>query len=143
MATASRLRWALLLLASSGVLTGLAVRCSASRMADQTLFYHSLHFNGGTLAAQQVESIDLSSGRKRVVSERGICSEISYAVDPSGRLLTACLYDGGFTEDAFSILDSEWPRVKAALERWLDPENFDAEGEQRSPLRVERDTRGD
>ena len=28
----------------------------------------------------------------------------------------------------FSILDSEWPQRKAALEAWLDPGNFDSQG---------------
>jgi RimJ/RimL family protein N-acetyltransferase len=35
----------------------------------------------------------------------------------------------------FSILDSEWPAVREAFERWLRPENFDADGRQRTPLR--------
>jgi RimJ/RimL family protein N-acetyltransferase len=34
----------------------------------------------------------------------------------------------------FSILDSEWPALRAAFERWLDPANFDAEGRQRERL---------
>src|SRR5207248_1590774 len=34
----------------------------------------------------------------------------------------------------FSIIDSEWPAIKAAFERWLDPGNFDAEGHQRMSL---------
>lgn len=34
----------------------------------------------------------------------------------------------------FSILDTEWPRLKAAFERWLNPENFDQEGRQRQSL---------
>ena len=34
----------------------------------------------------------------------------------------------------FSILDTEWPRMRAAFEAWLDPSNFDAEGRQRSRL---------
>lgn len=34
----------------------------------------------------------------------------------------------------FSMLDSEWPRVKANFERWLAPENFDADGQQKMPL---------
>ena len=34
----------------------------------------------------------------------------------------------------FSMLDSEWPARKAAFERWLAPENFDAEGNQRASL---------
>jgi RimJ/RimL family protein N-acetyltransferase len=35
----------------------------------------------------------------------------------------------------FSIIDSEWPRVRARLEAWLDPGNFDELGRQRTPLR--------
>jgi RimJ/RimL family protein N-acetyltransferase len=34
----------------------------------------------------------------------------------------------------FSMLDSEWPRAKAAFEQWLAPANFDAEGRQRQRL---------
>jgi RimJ/RimL family protein N-acetyltransferase len=34
----------------------------------------------------------------------------------------------------YSILDSEWPGLKAAFERWLDPANFDADGRQRERL---------
>jgi RimJ/RimL family protein N-acetyltransferase len=36
----------------------------------------------------------------------------------------------------FSILDSEWPAIKTAFERWLSPKNFDAEGRQRMRLSV-------
>lgn len=34
----------------------------------------------------------------------------------------------------YSILDSEWPSRKAAFERWLTPENFDAQGRQKVSL---------
>jgi RimJ/RimL family protein N-acetyltransferase len=34
----------------------------------------------------------------------------------------------------FSMLESEWPARKAAFERWLAPENFDANGRQRASL---------
>jgi RimJ/RimL family protein N-acetyltransferase len=34
----------------------------------------------------------------------------------------------------FSITDGEWPAIKAAFERWLDPANFDASGQQRLRL---------
>jgi RimJ/RimL family protein N-acetyltransferase len=34
----------------------------------------------------------------------------------------------------FSMLDSEWPKRKAAFERWLDPSNFDREGRQKVSL---------
>jgi RimJ/RimL family protein N-acetyltransferase len=34
----------------------------------------------------------------------------------------------------FSMLDSEWPKRKAAFERWLAPENFDGSGRQKISL---------
>jgi RimJ/RimL family protein N-acetyltransferase len=34
----------------------------------------------------------------------------------------------------YSILDSEWPVLRTAFERWLDPANFDAKGQQRARL---------
>jgi RimJ/RimL family protein N-acetyltransferase len=34
----------------------------------------------------------------------------------------------------FSILDSEWPALEQAFERWLAPENFDDDGTQRRSL---------
>jgi RimJ/RimL family protein N-acetyltransferase len=35
----------------------------------------------------------------------------------------------------FSMLDSEWPARKQALEHWLDPSNFDEAGRQKTALR--------
>lgn len=34
----------------------------------------------------------------------------------------------------FSIIDGDWPLVKAAFETWLHPDNFDAEGRQKRKL---------
>ena len=34
----------------------------------------------------------------------------------------------------FSIIDSEWPALRTAFERWLDPANFAADGTQRHSL---------
>jgi RimJ/RimL family protein N-acetyltransferase len=46
----------------------------------------------------------------------------------------------------FAMLDNEWPGRRAAFERWLSPENFDAEGRQRESLSalnaVEAEERG-
>ena len=36
----------------------------------------------------------------------------------------------------FSMLDSEWPRFRREYDRWLDPANFDAAGNQRSKLQI-------
>ncbi len=35
----------------------------------------------------------------------------------------------------FSMLDGEWPERKAEFDRWLDPANFDADGQQKTALR--------
>jgi RimJ/RimL family protein N-acetyltransferase len=34
----------------------------------------------------------------------------------------------------YSMVDTEWPRCRAAFEAWLDPSNFDASGRQRRRL---------
>jgi len=36
----------------------------------------------------------------------------------------------------FSMLDTEWPRLRRGYDRWLDPANFDASGKQRSRLQL-------
>lgn len=47
----------------------------------------------------------------------------------------AVIYKGRSRDTAwFSIIDTEWPARKAAFERWLSPENFDASGAQRRRL---------
>jgi len=34
----------------------------------------------------------------------------------------------------FAMLDKDWPRIRSAYERWLEPSNFDAAGRQRAVL---------
>jgi RimJ/RimL family protein N-acetyltransferase len=47
----------------------------------------------------------------------------------------ATLYKGRNRDTAwFSITDQEWPRIREAFDRWLDPANFDEQGRQRTPL---------
>jgi RimJ/RimL family protein N-acetyltransferase len=54
-------------------------------------------------------------------------------------------YEGLFRQDMivkgesrdtawFSIIDGEWPGLRAEFQRWLAPENFDADGRQRTRL---------
>jgi RimJ/RimL family protein N-acetyltransferase len=38
----------------------------------------------------------------------------------------------------YAAIDSEWPRLRAAFEAWLAPDNFDADGRQRTRLRDRR-----
>lgn len=47
----------------------------------------------------------------------------------------ATIYKGRSRDTAwFSIIDGEWPALRAAYEHWLNPTNFDAEGNQRTGL---------
>ncbi len=47
---------------------------------------------------------------------------------------------GGNRDTAwFSVIDSEWRRVKEAFERWLAPENFGADGQQKKTLAALRE----
>jgi hypothetical protein len=36
----------------------------------------------------------------------------------------------------FSIIDSEWPALRAGFAQWLDEANFDAQGTQRRTLQA-------
>lgn len=47
----------------------------------------------------------------------------------------AVVYKGRNRDTAwFSIIDKEWPALRAAYEQWLAPENFDSSGTQRRKL---------
>jgi RimJ/RimL family protein N-acetyltransferase len=52
------------------------------------------------------------------------------------RILRQHMISKGRNRDTayYSMLDSEWPARKAAFERWLAPDNFDANGKQRVSL---------
>ncbi|WEX10378.1 GNAT family protein [Chelativorans sp. AA-79] len=44
----------------------------------------------------------------------------------------------------YAILDHEWPSIRRAMERWLEPENFDSSGRQIKRLEIFREeARGD
>lgn len=52
----------------------------------------------------------------------------------------AAVYKGRSRDTAwFSIIDSEWPAIRAAFEHWLAPGNFDAMGRQRQALETVRE----
>lgn len=47
----------------------------------------------------------------------------------------ATLYKGRNRDTAwYAVIDSEWPALSRALSQWLDPGNFDEDGQQRSRL---------
>lgn len=54
-----------------------------------------------------------------------------------GTFRQAVVYKGRSRDTAwFSIIDSEWPRIRDGFEDWLEPANFDEERSQRRPLQT-------
>ena len=54
-----------------------------------------------------------------------------------GRFRQAVVYKGRNRDtDWFAMTDADWPRVREAHLRWLDPANFDEQGQQRTRLAV-------
>ncbi len=54
-----------------------------------------------------------------------------------GLFKQALVYKGRNRDTAwFSILDGDWPRIRAGFEAWMDPANFDVHGTQKTPLRI-------
>jgi RimJ/RimL family protein N-acetyltransferase len=54
-----------------------------------------------------------------------------------GTFRQATHYKGRNRDTAwFAVIDKDWPKVRAEFVRWLDPANFDGDGQQRSSLRM-------
>ena len=54
-----------------------------------------------------------------------------------GLFKKALVYKGRNRDTAwFSILDQDWPHIKAGFETWLAAENFDAKGQQKNRLNI-------
>jgi RimJ/RimL family protein N-acetyltransferase len=52
-----------------------------------------------------------------------------------GTFRQATVYKGRNRDTAwFTVIDTEWPALLGAFEAWLDPDNFDSAGRQRSKL---------
>ncbi|MEZ4865708.1 MAG: GNAT family protein [Caldilineaceae bacterium] len=54
-----------------------------------------------------------------------------------GLFRQATVYKGRSRDTAwYSVIDADWPALRAAFERWLDPTNFDGQGRQHVALRT-------
>jgi RimJ/RimL family protein N-acetyltransferase len=60
---------------------------------------------------------------------------LRYGFQYEGLFRQAVVYKGRSRDTAlFSIIDGEWPAIRAGFEQWLAADNFDAQGHQREPL---------
>jgi len=76
---------------------------------------------------------DSLNGPSRAAAKR-------YGFKFEGIFRKTLVYKGRSRDTAwFSIVDEEWPRIRSAFEAWLNPENFDAAGQQRRALAAIRD----
>ena len=78
------------------------------------------------------------SRRASLMASRAAAQRYGFRFE--GIFRQAIVYKGRSRDTAwFSIIDAEWPRIRTAFETWLNPENFDAAGQQRQPLAAIRD----
>ena len=80
-------------------------------------------------------------GYRRLEWKLDSCNESSAAAARrlgftyEGRHRQALVYKGRNRDtDWFSIIDVEWPAIRERIEAWLDPANFDDDGQQRTSL---------
>jgi hypothetical protein len=49
----------------------------------------------------------------------------------------ATMYKGRNRDTAwYAIIDSDWPKIKKIFQNWLDSENFDKSGQQKTKLKI-------
>ena len=99
-----------------------------TRAASEAIFL-MLHLAFDDLGYRRVEwKCNAGNAASRRAAER-----FGFAYE--GTFLQHLIVKGRNRDTAwYSIIDGEWPAVRAALEAWLAPANFDAEGRQRRPL---------
>ena len=68
-------------------------------------------------------------------NEPSRAAALRYGFTYEGTFRQVIVYKGRNRDTAwFSIIDREWPVIRAAFEAWLSPDNFDADGRQRRAL---------
>ncbi|NKB51863.1 MAG: GNAT family N-acetyltransferase [Rhizobiaceae bacterium] len=66
---------------------------------------------------------------------------IRFGMSPEGVFRQAAVVKGENRDTAwFSLIDKEWPPMRAAFEAWLDPANFDGDGQQIRKLQQLRES---
>jgi len=103
-----------------------------TRQATEAIFL-LLEFAFGTLGYRRVQwkSNTLNMKSRRAARRFGFQYE--------GTFLKAGVFKDRSRDTAYySMVDDEWPAVKQEFERWLNPNNFDADGQQLSKLNSEQ-----
>jgi RimJ/RimL family protein N-acetyltransferase len=103
-------------------------RIARTRLATEALYLHA-RYAFETLGYRRFEwkCNDLNAPSKRAALRFGFTYE---------GLFRQHMWVKGANRDTawFAMLDHEWPALRAEYERWLDPANFDAAGNQKTAL---------
>jgi RimJ/RimL family protein N-acetyltransferase len=99
-----------------------------TRGATEAMHLMAAHaFDGLGYRRYEWKCDSLNAPSRRAAARLGFTHE--------GTFRNAVVYKGRSRDTAwYSITDAEWPAVRARLEAWLAPENFDEDGRQRSRL---------
>jgi RimJ/RimL family protein N-acetyltransferase len=100
-----------------------------TRLATETLFLFARHaFDALGYRRFEWKCNNLNEPSKHAA--------LRFGFTPEGVFRQHMIVKGQSRDTAwFSIIDGEWPRLKAEYERWLDLGNFGPDGEQKSALR--------
>lgn len=102
-------------------------RTTAATEAMHLMARHFFDVVGGRRYEWKCDSLNAPS--RRAAARLGFRFE--------GVFRKAVVYKGRSRDTAwYAMTDDDWPAVRAAHERWLDPAAFDGQGRQRAPLRV-------
>ena len=99
-----------------------------STAATEAMFLMAAHaFEAVGVRRYEWKCDSLNAPSRRAAERLGFTFE--------GVFRKAVVYKGRNRDTAwFAITDDEWPRIRRAFERWLEPENFDEHGQQAAPL---------
>ncbi len=113
----------------------LSARLQRTTAATEAMYLMARHaFEVARVRRYEWKCDSLNEPSRRAADRLGFTFE--------GVFRNAAVYKGRNRDTAwYSMTDQEWPDVRAGLERWLEPANFDGEGHQRRPLAA-RGTRG-
>ena len=103
-------------------------RIAGTRVATEAMYLfarHALEYLGYRRYEWKCDALNAPSRR----------AALRFGFTYEGHFRRAVIVRGRTRDTAwFSIIDEEWPALKAAYERWLAPGNFDPRGKQRTRL---------
>lgn len=99
-----------------------------TRVATEALFLHA-RYVFDDLGYRRFEwKCNSENAKSRRAAER-------FGFQYEGLFRQHMIHRGGNRDSTwFAMIDSEWPALRAGFERWLAPENFDANGRQKTRL---------